>query len=177
RRHIMSAIDFAKLPHIGEPLRRKEDYRFLTDAGQYTDDIQLANMRHAVFVSSPHAHATIRSIGKKAALAAPGVVGIFDGQDIAAHKTAGLPCGWLITSTDGTPMKEPPHPVLARGKVRYVGDHVAIVIADTLEHATNAAKLVEVHYEPLPAIVDVPDAMKSGAPTMHAEAPDNHCYK
>jgi carbon-monoxide dehydrogenase large subunit len=173
----MGAIDFAKLPHIGEPLRRKEDYRFLTGAGQYTDDIQLANMRHAVFVRSPHAHASIRAVNKQAALAAPGVVGVFDGQDIAADNIAGLPCGWLITSTDGQPMKEPPHPVLAQGKVRYVGDHVAIVIADTLENARNAAELVEVDYEPLAAVVDVRDAMKKGAPTLHDVAPDNHCYK
>ncbi len=173
----MGAIDFAKLPHIGEPLRRKEDYRFLTGAGQYTDDIQLANMRHAVFVRSPHAHANIRSINKAAALAAPGVVGVFDGADIAADKIAGLPCGWLITDTNGQPMKEPPHPVLAQGKVRYVGDHVAIVIADTVENARNAAELVEVDYEPLAAVVDVRDAMKPGAPALHAEAPDNHCYK
>ncbi|MGC4397497.1 xanthine dehydrogenase family protein molybdopterin-binding subunit [Hydrogenophaga sp. T2] len=173
----MGAIDFAKLPHIGEPLRRKEDYRFLTGAGQYTDDIQLANMRHAVFVRSPHAHANIRSINKAAALAAPGVVGVFDGADIAADKIAGLPCGWLITDTNGQPMKEPPHPVLAQGKVRYVGDHVAIVIADTVENARNAAELVEVDYEPLAAVVDVRDAMKPGAPALHTEAPDNHCYK
>ncbi|AOS78590.1 MULTISPECIES: xanthine dehydrogenase family protein molybdopterin-binding subunit [Hydrogenophaga] len=171
----MGAIDFAKLPHIGEPLRRKEDYRFLTGAGQYTDDIQLANMQHAVFVRSPHPHANIRSINKAAALAAPGVVGVFDGQDVANDKIAGLPCGWLITSTDGQPMKEPPHPVLAQGKVRYVGDHVAIVIADTVEHAKNAAELVEVDYEPLAAVVDVRDAAKGTA--LHDIAPDNHCYK
>lgn len=171
----MGAIDFAKLPHIGEPLRRKEDYRFLTGAGQYTDDIQLAGMKYAVFVRSPHPHANIRSVNKKAALAAPGVVGIFDGQDVAADKVAGLPCGWLITSTDGQPMKEPPHPFLAQGKVRYVGDHVAIVVADTLENAKNAAELVEVDYEPLPAVVDVRDAPKGTA--LHDIAPDNHCYK
>ncbi|MBN9372493.1 MULTISPECIES: xanthine dehydrogenase family protein molybdopterin-binding subunit [Hydrogenophaga] len=171
----MGAIDFAKLPHIGEPLRRKEDYRFLTGAGQYTDDIQLQGMKHAVFVRSPHAHAAIRSINKTAALAAPGVVGIFDGQDVANDKVAGLPCGWLITSTDGQPMKEPPHPFLAQGKVRYVGDHVAIVVADTVENAKNAAELVEVDYEPLPAVVDVRDAPKGTA--LHDVAPDNHCYK
>jgi carbon-monoxide dehydrogenase large subunit len=171
----MGAIDFAKLPHIGEPLRRKEDYRFLTGAGQYTDDIQLQGMKYAVFVRSPHPHANIRSVNKTAALAAPGVVGIFDGQDVAADKVAGLPCGWLITSTDGQPMKEPPHPFLAQGKVRYVGDHVAIVVADTVENAKNAAELVEVDYEPLPAAVDVRDAPKGTA--LHDIAPDNHCYK
>ena len=129
----MGASDFSKLPHIGESLRRKEDYRFLTGAGQYTDDVQIANTTHAYFVRSPHAHAHIKSIDKKAALAAPGVIGIFDGQDVAGDKVNGLPCGWLITDTSGQPMKEPPHPILAQGKVRYVGDHVAMVVAETLE--------------------------------------------
>jgi carbon-monoxide dehydrogenase large subunit len=173
----MGASDFAKLPHIGEPLRRKEDYRFLTGAGQYTDDIALAGMTHAVFVRSPHAHARVRSVNKAAALAAPGVIGVLDGQDVAADKIAGLPCGWLITSTNGEPMKEPPHPILAFEKVRYVGDHVAMVVAETLEQAKNAAELVEVDYEPLGATVDVRDAQQPGAPAVHDIAPDNHCYK
>ncbi len=173
----MGAIDFAKLPHIGESLLRKEDYRFLTGAGQYTDDIVLANMRQAVFVRSPHAHARIISIDKTAALAAPGVVGIFDGEDVAADKIGGLPCGWLITDTEGHPMKEPPHPILAHGKVRYVGDHVVMVVAETLEQAKNAAELVVVDYEALPATVDVRDAMKPTATALHDAAPGNHCYK
>jgi aerobic carbon-monoxide dehydrogenase large subunit len=87
----------------------------------------------------------------------------------------GLPCGWLITSTDGTPMKEPPHPILAQGKVRYVGDHVAMVVADTLAQARDAAEAVEVDYDALPAVVDVRDAAKATA--LHEAAPDNHCYK
>ena len=125
----MGANDtFAKLPHIGESVRRKEDYRFLTGNGQYTDDINLPNQRYAVFVRSPHAHANIRSIDSSRAAAMPGVARIFTGQDIAG-KMNGLPCGWLITSTDGTPMKEPPHPVLAQGKVRYVGDHHGDLVA------------------------------------------------
>ncbi|QHE87000.1 xanthine dehydrogenase family protein molybdopterin-binding subunit [Hydrogenophaga sp. BPS33] len=173
----MGASDFSKLPHIGESLKRKEDYRFLTGAGQYTDDIVLPNMHHAVFVRSPHAHANIRKIDKSAALKAPGVIGVFDGDDVAADKIGGLPCGWLITDTAGQPMKEPPHPILAAGKVRYVGDHVAMVVADTLENAKNAAELVDVDYDPLPAVVDVRDAMKPGAPALHEAAADNHCYK
>ena len=173
----MGAIDIAKLPHIGESVLRKEDYRFLTGAGQYTDDIKLANMHHTVFVRSPHPHALIRGIDKSAALAAPGVVGVFDGQDVAADQINGLPCGWLITDVNGQPMKEPPHPILAQGKVRYVGDHVAMVVADTVENAKNAAELVAVDYEPLPAVVDVRDAQQAGAPTLHEAAPDNHCYK
>jgi len=171
----MGASDFSKLPHIGESVRRKEDYRFLTGAGQYTDDIDLANMTHCVFVRSPHAHASIKSINKKAALAAPGVVGIYDGQDVAADNVNGLPCGWLITDTSGQPMKEPPHPILAQGKVRYVGDHVVMVVAETLEQAKNAAELIEVDYDVLPSVVDVRDAAKG--PALHDVAPDNHCYK
>ena len=173
----MGASDFANLPHIGESVRRKEDYRFLTGAGQYTDDIVLANMAQCYFVRSPHAHAKIRSIDKTAALKAPGVIGILDGQDVAADKINGLPCGWLITSTNGEPMKEPPHPILALDKVRYVGDHVAMVVAETLEQARNAAEMVEVDYEPLAAVVDVRDAQAAGAPAAHDMAPDNHCYK
>ena len=173
----MGASDFANLPHIGESLRRKEDYRFLTGAGQYTDDIVLANMAQCFFVRSPHAHAKIRSIDKKAALAAPGVIGILDGQDVAADKINGLPCGWLITSTNGEPMKEPPHPILALEKVRYVGDHVAMVVAETYEQARNAAELVVVDYEPLAAVVDVRDAQAPGAPVIHDIASNNQCYK
>ena len=171
----MGASDFSKLPHIGESLRRKEDYRFLTGAGQYTDDVQMANMTHAYFVRSPHAHAHIKSIDIKAALAAPGVIGIFDGKDVAGDSINGLPCGWLITDTSGQPMKEPAHPILAQGKVRYVGDHVAMVVAETLEQARNAAELVHVEYDVLPAVVDMRDAAKATA--LHEVAPDNHCYK
>lgn len=170
----MGASDFAKLPHIGESVRRKEDLRFLTGAGQYTDDINLPNQRYAVFVRSPHAHAAIKSIDVSRAEAMPGVAKVFTGKDIEG-KMGGLPCGWLITSTDGQPMKEPPHPVLAQGKVRYVGDHVAMVVADTLAQARDAAEAVEVDYDVLPAVVDVRDAGKASA--LHDIASDNHCYK
>ncbi|HYE40079.1 MAG TPA: xanthine dehydrogenase family protein molybdopterin-binding subunit [Ramlibacter sp.] len=171
----MGASDaFAKLPHIGESVRRKEDYRFLTGSGQYTDDINLPNQRYAAFVRSPHAHATIRRIDTSRAEAMPGVARVFTGKDIEG-KMNGLPCGWLITSTDGTPMKEPPHPVLAQGKVRYVGDHVAMVVADTQAQARDAAEAVEVEYDVLPAVVDVRDAAQATA--LHDAAPDNRCYK
>ncbi len=171
----MGASDFVNLPHIGASIRRKEDYRFLTGGGQYTDDITLANQSYAVFVRSPHAHARIKSINTAAAKAAPGVLEVFTGDDVAADKVNGLPCGWLITSTDGTPMKEPPHPILASAKVRYVGDHVAMVVAETLEQAKNAAELVEVDYEVLGAVVKVTEAARAAA--LHDAAPDNHCYK
>ena len=173
----MGASDFSKLPHIGEAVRRKEDYRFLTGAGNYTDDINLANQKVAVFVRSPHAHANIRKIDTSRAKAAQGVKAVFTGEDVANDKINGLPCGWLITSTDGTPMKEPPHPILAQGKVRYVGDHVAMVVADTLENAKNAAELVDVDYHVLDAVVHVSDAARKQGPALHDAAPDNHCYK
>jgi carbon-monoxide dehydrogenase large subunit len=167
---------FAKLPHIGEAVRRKEDYRFLTGSGQYTDDINLPNQRYAVFVRSPHAHAAIKKIDVARAQSMPGVARVFTGKDIEG-KVNGLPCGWLITSTDGTPMKEPPHPVLAQGKVRYVGDHVAMVVADTLAQARDAAEAVEVDYDVLPAVVDVRDAAGGQGAALHDIAPDNRCYK
>src|SRR5512146_1321378 len=161
---------------IGARIERKEDYRFLTGSGQYTDDIALPNQTYAVFVRSPHAHAKIKSIKKDNALKAPGVLAVYTGEDLAAAKVGGLPCGWLITSTDGQPMKEPPHPPLAQGKVRHVGDHVAVVIAESQAAARDAAELVQVDYEPLPAVVDASKAIQKGAPAVHDAAPDNKCY-
>src|SRR5579862_3957191 len=120
--------------HIGARVTRKEDYRCLTGSGQYTDDINQPGQSYAVFLRSPHAHAKINSINTDAAKRAPGVVAIYTGADLPAA-VGGLPCGWLITSTDGTPMKEPKHPLLAQGKVRYVGDQLAIVIAESLTQA------------------------------------------
>ena len=170
----MGASDFSNLPHIGESVRRKEDYRFLTGAGQYTDDITMQAQSYAVFVRSPHAHAVIKSIDISAASSMPGVVRIFIGKDLEG-KMGGLPCGWLINNPDGTPMNEPPHPVLALGKVRHVGDQLAMVIADTLEQAKNAAEAVQVDYDVLPAVVDVRDA--ATGPQLHDAAPNNKCYK
>jgi carbon-monoxide dehydrogenase large subunit len=159
---------------IGQSVKRKEDVRFLTGAGQYTDDITLPRQTYAVFVRSPHAHAKVRKVDTSRAKAAPGVVGVFTGADLEG--VGGLPCGWLITSLDGTPMKEPPHPVLAQGKVRYVGDRVALVVAESLSQAKDAAELVDVDYEVLAAVVSPADAIKPGAPVVHDIAPDNRCY-
>jgi carbon-monoxide dehydrogenase large subunit len=161
---------------IGARVQRKEDYRFLTGAGQYTDDVTLPNQSYAAFVRSPHAHATIKSIKTDKAKKAAGVLAVYTGEDAAAAKLGGLPCGWLITDVNGQPMKEPPHPVLAQGKVRYVGDHVAVVVAETQEQARDAAELVEVSYDVLPAVVDASQATKKGAPVLHDIAPDNTCY-
>jgi len=159
--------------YIGKSVTRKEDLRFLSGQGRYTDDVVLPRQSYGVFVRSPHAHARIRAVDTKAALAAPGVLGVFTGKDMAA--VGGLPCGWLITSTDGTPMKEPKHPVLAETKVCHVGDQVALVVAETLAQAKAAAQLVEVDYDVLPAVVDVAGA-KSAGTAVHDIAPDNVCY-
>jgi carbon-monoxide dehydrogenase large subunit len=162
-------------PLIGQSVRRKEDYRFLTGSGTYTDDISQHGQTYAYFLRSPHAHARIRKIDTQAARAAPGVVAVFTGTDLEG-KVNGLPCGWLITDVNGQPMKEPPHPPLAQGKVRYVGDHVAVIIAETLHQAKDGAELIEVDYEALPAVVDPAAARSSGAPALHDSAPDNVCY-
>src|SRR5215472_13838740 len=160
---------------LGARIERKEDARFLTGAGQYTDDVTLPHQSYAVFVRSPHAHAHIKSIRTDTAKRLPGVLGVYTGADLPAA-VGGLPCGWLITGTDGKPMKEPKHPLLAQGKVRYVGDHVALVVAESYAQAKEAAQLIDVQYEELPAAVDVRDAMKKGAPAIHDEAADNICY-
>ena len=159
---------------IGQSVKRKEDARFLTGAGQYTDDIALPNQTYGYFLRSPHAHAKIRAIDTSKAKQAPGVIAVYTSADLEGVN--GLPCGWLITSVDGAPMKEPPHPVLAKGKVRYVGDQVALVVAETQNQAKDAAELIDVDYDVLPAVVDVVDALKSGAPQIHDEAPGNKCY-
>ena len=159
---------------IGQPVKRREDYRFLTGNGQYTDDVVLPGQTYAYFLRSPYAHAKIRSIDTSAAKAAPGVVGVFTGEDTAP--VGGLPCGWLITSTDGTPMKEPKHPLLAHGKARYVGDQVAVVIAETYQQAKDAAALIEVDYEDLTPVVD-PAGVETAGAAVHDEAPDNVCYR
>jgi len=163
-------------PLIGARIPRKEDYRFLTGAGQYTDDVTLPHQTFAAFVRSPHAHAKINKIDSQKAKAAPGVLAVYTGEDVAAAKLGGLPCGWLITDVDGQPMKEPPYPVLAQGKARFVGERVAVVIAETLAQAQDAAELVKVDYETLAAVVDGRQALAKGAPQLHEAAPGNKCY-
>lgn len=161
---------------IGAPVRRKEDFRFITGKGQYTDDINRVGQAYAYFLRSPHAHATINSIDKSAAAEMPGVVAIFTGEDLAADKIGGLICGWMIHSKDGSPMKAGAHPALAQGKVRYVGDHVAVVIADTLAEAKDAAEAITVDYGLLPGIGHVADARKADT-VIHDVAPDNTVFE
>jgi carbon-monoxide dehydrogenase large subunit len=158
---------------IGQSVKRREDARFLTGRGQYTDDIVLPRQTYGVFVRSPYAHARLKSIDTAAAQAAEGVLGVYTGEHF--RTVGGLPCGWLITSTDGSPMKEPKHPILADGKVRYVGDALALVVAETLAQAKAAAALVEVDYGELTAVADTATAA-GHAGQVHDEAPDNRCY-
>jgi aerobic carbon-monoxide dehydrogenase large subunit len=160
---------------VGASVKRKEDNRFITGKGRYTDDINLKDQTYAYFVRSPHAHATIKSINTKKAAGMPGVVGVFTGADVAEDKIGGLICGWGITSKDGSGMKAGPHPILAVGKVRYVGDHVAVVVAETKAQAKAAAAQVAVSYGVLPHVVDAAKAMKSKA-QVHEVANDNRVY-
>jgi aerobic carbon-monoxide dehydrogenase large subunit len=158
---------------IGAAVRRKEDFRFLTGRGTYTDDINRPGQLHACLLRSPHAHAEIAGIDTAKAEAAPGVEAVFTGADL---RLGGLPCGWLVTSKDGSPMVEPQRPLLAQGKVRHVGDPVAVVVAATREQAKDAAELIEVDYRALPAVVAADEAMKPGWPPLFDAAPDNLCF-
>jgi carbon-monoxide dehydrogenase large subunit len=162
---------------IGARLPRKEDRRFITGAGNYTDDIVVRNAAHAEFVRSPHAHARILRIDVSAALRAPGVIGVLTGAELADDKVGGLICGWMIHSKDGSPMRAAPYAPLARDVVRYVGNPVAIVVAETKNEARDAAELVEVEYEELASVVDPAAAQAPGAPQIHAEAPGNTIYQ
>jgi carbon-monoxide dehydrogenase large subunit len=160
---------------IGAAVRRKEDIRFITGKGHYTDDYVRPGETRAVFVRSPHARAKIKNIDVSAAKAMPGVVDVLTGAQLAADQVGNLICGWMITSKDGSPMKMAPHPALAAETVNHVGDAVAVVIADTYGQARDAAEKVKVDYEVLPAVVD-PAKAKSG-PQIHEVAPNNTIYE
>ena len=161
---------------IGASVKRKEDFRFLTGQGRYTDDIDRPGQLYAYFVRSPHAHAKIKGIDKADAEKVPGVRAIFTGADMAADNVGSLPCGWVVNDRNGEPHKAPPHFPLARDKARYVGDHVAVVIAETYAQAKEAGEQVMVDYEELPAAARLSAALDSGAPLVHDEAPGNLCY-
>jgi carbon-monoxide dehydrogenase large subunit len=161
---------------IGASVRRKEDQRFLNGRGNYTDDINRPGQLHACIKRSDRPHARIISIDTAAAKAAPGVAAVFTGADIEADALGGIPCGWQIHNKDGTPMAEPMHPVIASGKVRHVGDPIAVVIADTRQHAKDAAELLVIELEDLPAVAEVRDAVAPGAALVHDDAPGNICY-
>src|SRR5258707_3917176 len=139
---------------IGAAVRRKEDFRFVTGKGQFTDDIDRPGQTHIHFLRSPHAHAKIRKIDTASARALPGVLAVLTGAELAADKIGNLICGWMIHSKDGSPMKMAPHPALAHGKACYVGDPVAVVLAESLVQAKDAAEKVKIDYDVLAAVVD-----------------------
>ena len=162
------------MSYIGKSVKRVEDKRFITGKGRYTDDIKLANMAAGVFVRSPYAHATIKSIDTSAAEKMPGVARVFTGQDMA--EVNGVPCGWQVDFKNGDTMKEPPHPILVKDKALHMGDGVAFVVADTYAQAKDAAEKVRVDYDLHAAVHDPQEAVKSGAPQVHADAPNNTCF-
>ena len=161
---------------IGARVARKEDKRFITGSGRYVDDMVVPGMKHAAFVRSPHAHADIRKIDVKAAQAMPGVIAVLTGREIKADGIGNLICGWMIHSKDGTPMKMGAWSPLAVDRVRYVGDAVAIVVAETKGQARDAAEAVEVTYKEKKSVADAVAALKKGAPQLHPEADGNLIY-
>jgi len=161
---------------IGAAVRRKEDRRFLTGRGCYVDDLHKPGELWAQIVRSPLAHARIRKLDLAEASGAPGVVAIFSGADMQADGVGSLPCGWLIHSADGTPMAEPPHLPLAPERARHVGDAIAVVIAHTRDQAREAAAMVRIDWQELPAVVTCSDAVREGAPLVWDDVPGNRCY-
>ncbi|MEL6925263.1 MAG: molybdopterin cofactor-binding domain-containing protein, partial [Bacteroidota bacterium] len=159
---------------IGQSIKRVEDKRFLTGKGKYTDDIVLPGMTYAYILRSPYAHANITNIDTSAAEAHEGVVAVYTGAHLA--EVNGVPCGWQVNFKNGDIMKEPKHPLLVADKVRHVGDGVAIVIAEDRETARDAADLIVVDYEELPAVTDPRAAAADGAPLVHDDVPNNTCY-
>ena len=159
---------------IGASPKRREDVRFLTGAGNYTDDINVAGQLYAHFLRSDVAHGTLNGVDTAAAAAMPGVVRIFTGADFEG--VGGLPCGWQVTDRHGQPMQEPAHPVLAQGKVRHVGDPIAAVVAETPEQARDAAEAIGVDISELPAVIDMKAALAEGAVKVHDDLSSNLCY-
>ncbi len=159
---------------IGASSKRREDIRFLTGVGNYTDDINLRGQAHVFFLRSDGAHGTLSNVDTSAAESMPGVVKIFTGADFEA--IGGIPCGWQITDRHGQPMQEPKHPVLAHGKVRHVGEPIAAVVAETLAQARDAAEAIVVDIDDLPAVVNMKDAVKEGATKVHDDLTSNLCY-
>jgi len=159
---------------IGASSKRREDIRFLTGAGNYTDDINVHGQAYVHFLRSDMAHGTINSVDTSAAAGMPGVVRVFTGADFEG--VGGMPCGWQVTDRHGEVMQEPGHPILAQGKVRHVGEPIAAVVAETLEQARDAAEAIVVDIAELPAVVNMKDALKDGATKLHDDLKNNLCY-
>ena len=161
--------------YIGKSVKRLEDKRFITGQGKYTDDIKLPNMSYAYILRSPYANATINSIDTKEAKAMDGVIAVFTGSDIP-ESIAGVPCGWQVNFKNGDTMKEPPHPLLVRKKVRHVGDGVALVVAESKAIAKDASELIDIDYDIMDAVTDPKAAAQEGAPLVHEDVPNNICF-
>jgi len=159
---------------IGASNKRREDIRFLTGNGNYSDDINVAGQAHVHFLRSDMAHGNIKSIDTAAASKMPGVVRIFTADDLEG--IGGVPCGFQITDRHGEVMQEPAHPVLASGKVRHVGDPIAAIVADTLEQARDAAEAIDLDIEELPAVVDMRTALDAGTAKVHDDLTSNLCF-
>ena len=161
---------------VGQGVSRFEDPRLVRGGGRYVDDIKLPGMAHAVVLRSPHAHAKIRSIDVSAAKCAPGVLAVLTAADVKEAGYSDLPVPGGLKRRDGSPMYKPRYPILAEDRVRWVGDYVAFVVADTVAQAQDAAELVGVEYEELPAVTSTAEAPKAGAPRVWDDCPDNICF-
>ena len=159
---------------IGASSKRREDVRFLTGEGNYTDDINLRGQAYVFFLRSDIAHGTLNSVDTSAAEGMPGVVKIFTGADFEA--VGSIPCGWQVTDKHGEVMQEPRHPVLAHGKVRHVGEPIAAVVAESLSEARDAAEAIVLDITDLPAVIDMKEAVKADAPKVHDDLTSNLCY-
>jgi carbon-monoxide dehydrogenase large subunit len=162
---------------IGAAVRRTEDQRFITGKGRYVADFNRPGQTQAYVIRSPHAHTRIKGINSAAAMAMPGVLAVITGDELSAAKVGNLVCGWMVLSKDGSPMKMAPHPPLAVGKACYVGEPVAVVVAETLAQARDAAEKVAVDYQVLPAVTDPLKAQAPGAPQIHEVAPKNVIFQ
>ena len=169
----MAATEEQTTTYVGRRVPRKEDPELLTGQSRYVDDLTLPGMVWAYVVRSPYAHARIRSVDVSRALEADGVVAAFTGADLAGEWAGSLPCAWPVTEE----IKLPAHFPLAQDKARFVGDGVAVVVADSRAGAKDAAELVEVDYEPLPAVTDVIEASRDGSPLVHDDFGTNRSYE
>ena len=159
---------------VGASVKRKEDARFITGAGRYTDDIHIVGQTYGVFVRSPHARAVIHSVNKDIALATPGVVAVFTGQDLADDDIGDLPCGWMVTQKDGSDMLAPPHPPIAISSVNYVGEPIALVIGESLQAARDGAEAISMDYDIKDPVMDTGTA--TSADQIHETVPNNRAY-
>src|SRR5690349_20032115 len=156
---------------VGKAIRRREDSRFITGQGKYTDDVKLPGTQHAFFVRSSLAHARIVNIDASRAMAHSGVRAVFNGKDLDEGGVNGIPEGWLLPGLQTTDFR-----AIAVDHVRHAGEAVAVVVAESAAIARDAAELVHVDYEELPVVVDAVAALRPGPPLVHDSAPDNRCF-